>query len=309
MAPPGTPAVTTQPSTPGVTPNRPDARRLDELRSLRQQQQVGGRTIIQEPGRTIIREGDRTIVRHDEAARFSRNARDVQVLRRGANTETVVVRPDGSRIITVVDDNGRCCAASAATRGRDRDHRQRAPARPSLLGSDRRLAAAGAADPRERYIVEAESANPVLIYETLTAPPVDRIDAVIRSTRSAGPRAARPHAAGRYRHHHVRHRFLEITPDQAQALSVIAQAMLQAIQRNPRTVLLIEGHTDAVGLDVDNLSLSDRRAEAVAQALSTSSACRRKTSSPRATASSIRRSRPRRRNAATVASRCATSPH
>ena len=30
---------------------------------------------------------------------------------------------------------------------------------------------------------------------------------------------------------------------------------------------LIEGHTDAVGSDVDNLSLSDRRAEAVAQVL------------------------------------------
>ncbi len=32
-------------------------------------------------------------------------------------------------------------------------------------------------------------------------------------------------------------------------------------------MFLIEGHTDAVGSDVDNLSLSDRRAEAVAQAL------------------------------------------
>jgi outer membrane protein OmpA-like peptidoglycan-associated protein len=33
-------------------------------------------------------------------------------------------------------------------------------------------------------------------------------------------------------------------------------------------VFLIEGHTDAVGSDVDNLSLSDRRAESVAIALS-----------------------------------------
>ncbi len=30
---------------------------------------------------------------------------------------------------------------------------------------------------------------------------------------------------------------------------------------------MIEGHTDAVGSDVDNLSLSDRRAEAVANIL------------------------------------------
>ena len=33
-------------------------------------------------------------------------------------------------------------------------------------------------------------------------------------------------------------------------------------------MFLIEGHTDSVGEDVDNLSLSDRRAEAVAQVLS-----------------------------------------
>ncbi len=33
-------------------------------------------------------------------------------------------------------------------------------------------------------------------------------------------------------------------------------------------MFLIEGHTDAVGSDVDNLSLSDRRATAVAQILS-----------------------------------------
>ena len=59
----------------------------------------------------------------------------------------------------------------------------------------------------------------------------------------------------------------EITPDQAQKLAAIAQGLNQAIARNPREVFLIEGHTDAVGSDVDNLSLSDRRAEAVAQVL------------------------------------------
>jgi OOP family OmpA-OmpF porin len=47
----------------------------------------------------------------------------------------------------------------------------------------------------------------------------------------------------------------------------VAQGLNRAIQRNPREVFLIEGHTDAVGSDDDNLSLSDRRAEAVAVAL------------------------------------------
>jgi len=43
--------------------------------------------------------------------------------------------------------------------------------------------------------------------------------------------------------------------------------MKRAIEQNPQTVFLIEGHTDAVGNEEDNLSLSDRRAESVAVAL------------------------------------------
>ena len=53
----------------------------------------------------------------------------------------------------------------------------------------------------------------------------------------------------------------EIPPDQAAKLQAIADGLNRAIQENPRAVFLIEGHTDAVGNDVDNLSLSDRRAE------------------------------------------------
>ena len=58
-----------------------------------------------------------------------------------------------------------------------------------------------------------------------------------------------------------------MTPDQAAKLSVIAAAMNRAIQANPREVFLIEGFTDAVGSDIDNLSLSDRRAQSVATVL------------------------------------------
>jgi outer membrane protein OmpA-like peptidoglycan-associated protein len=59
----------------------------------------------------------------------------------------------------------------------------------------------------------------------------------------------------------------QLTPDQIDELGAIAEGLNRAIDRNPREVFLIEGHTDAVGSDEDNLSLSDRRAEAVAVAL------------------------------------------
>jgi OmpA-OmpF porin, OOP family len=41
-----------------------------------------------------------------------------------------------------------------------------------------------------------------------------------------------------------------------------------AIAADPGEVFLIEGHTDTVGSEIDNLSLSDRRAESVALVLS-----------------------------------------
>ena len=53
----------------------------------------------------------------------------------------------------------------------------------------------------------------------------------------------------------------EVPPDQAAKLPAVADAINRAVPENPRAVFLIEGHTDAVGSDVDNLSLSDRRAE------------------------------------------------
>ena len=59
----------------------------------------------------------------------------------------------------------------------------------------------------------------------------------------------------------------QLKPRQIERLAVIADGINRAIQRNPSEVFMIEGHTDAVGNDVDNLSLSDRRAESVAVAL------------------------------------------
>ena len=107
-----------------------------------------------------------------------------------------------------------------------------------------------------------------LIYETLMAPPVETIERdysldEIRYNVELRDRMPRididtiPFAFGSW----------EVTPDQAQHLQFIADGIAQAIQQNPDEVFLIEGHTDAIGPDDENLSLSDRRAESVAQIL------------------------------------------
>ena len=110
--------------------------------------------------------------------------------------------------------------------------------------------------------------TPDLIYDTMEAPPVDRIDrrySLDEIRYSPSVRMLMPSIdlntinfeTGSW----------EIPPDQAAKLQVIADGLNRAIARNPREVFLIEGHTDAVGNDVDNLSLSDRRAESAAELL------------------------------------------
>lgn len=58
-----------------------------------------------------------------------------------------------------------------------------------------------------------------------------------------------------------------IKATEARKLADIGRLMQELLAANPREVFLVEGHTDAVGSAASNLSLSDRRAESMALAL------------------------------------------
>jgi outer membrane protein OmpA-like peptidoglycan-associated protein len=58
-----------------------------------------------------------------------------------------------------------------------------------------------------------------------------------------------------------------IPPDQLGSLVDLGLLIEESLDEDPSEVFLVEGHTDAVGSDVLNLALSDRRAETVALAL------------------------------------------
>ncbi|MFU8823866.1 OmpA family protein, partial [Yoonia sp.] len=58
-----------------------------------------------------------------------------------------------------------------------------------------------------------------------------------------------------------------ITAEQARSLVRVGILMEEMLLQNPREVFLVEGHTDAIGSESNNLALSDRRAESVALAL------------------------------------------
>jgi len=248
---------------------------MEELRGERHQSTEGTRTIIREPDRTIIREGGQTVIRHSEVDRFRYGAQDVRLERRGNDNVTVVVRPGGDRVVTVVDENGFLLRRSRILPdGREIiiiDNRPRgAGFRPGggYGGFFVNLAAPVIRMPRERYIVDDEDASPAILYETLIAPPIELIERPysldeIRYTAPLRDRMPRidlntvTFDSGSW----------ELGPGQVEKLAALAEGLNRAIEHNPREVFLIEGHTDAVGTDLDNLSLSDRRAESVAIAL------------------------------------------
>jgi OmpA-OmpF porin, OOP family len=246
-------------------------RRLDEARGERRETQEGGRTVFTEPGRIIIRDPNgQSFIRHDEQERFRFGARDIQTQVVGGETRTVVIRPDGSEIITVVGRDGQLLRRIRRDQqGREIiiiDNSYRDPR--SVGGFYVDLPPPVIRIPYDRYIVDAGEASPDLIYDTMEAPPVERIErrySLDEIRYSPSVRQLMPSIdlntinfeTGSW----------EIPSDQAARLQVIADGLNRAIQRNPREVFLIEGHTDAVGNDVDNLSLSDRRAQSAAELL------------------------------------------
>jgi OOP family OmpA-OmpF porin len=233
--------------------------------------QEGGRTVIFEPGRIIVRDpSGQEFVRHDEMDRFRYGARDIRVQREGAETRTVVIRPDGDEIITVTAPDGQLLRRIRRDReGREIiiiDNTYRDPQAVGGFYVD--LPPPVIRMPMNRYIVEADEAPPDVIYDTLEAPPVDRIErrySLDEIRYSPSVRQLMPSIDLNSINFDIGS--WEISPDQAAKLQVIADGLNRAIQRNPREVFLIEGHTDAVGNDTDNLSLSDRRAESAATLL------------------------------------------
>jgi outer membrane protein OmpA-like peptidoglycan-associated protein len=122
---------------------------------------------------------------------------------------------------------------------------------------------------RDKYIVDYDEASEEDVYEALSAPPVERLDRgysleEVRYGRGLRERMRRvdldaiTFAFGSW----------EVEESQYSKLERVARALKRVLRRNPDEMFLIEGHTDAVGSDIDNLSLSDRRAESVAIILS-----------------------------------------
>ncbi len=191
----------------------------------------------------------------------------------GDRYRQTVIRPDGTRIVTVWNRDGeiirRVKVLPDGTRivlvyypgdGRDRDD-WRDP------GDD--LPPFYLPIPVNEYVLYSESADEDRIEDFLSEPPLEvasRVYTVDEVKRSA-----------RLRDTVRRVEIGDLTFDtgsaqlgreQVGSLGKVAEAMKTILERNPGEVFLIEGHTDAVGSDESNLVLSDDRAETVANLLS-----------------------------------------
>ena len=234
-----------------------------------------GQRYIQEPGnRTIFTVNNQQFIRHDETANFNFYGGRPQTQRGpGGDMVTNIYRPDGSRIEVEVDPWGR-----PLRRVRYLPDGQRFilfENRPLAAGLG--LAALGALAvtlpppplPPQDYVVNAGFASEDDIYGALQAPPIMPLDRVYSLDEVLASVSLRERMRSiSIDSIHFEFGSSEIGPDQAVMLESVAAAMHDMANHNPGEVFLIEGHTDAVGSDIDNLSLSDRRAQAVADVLS-----------------------------------------
>ncbi|MCF6097919.1 OmpA family protein [Mesorhizobium muleiense] len=249
----------------------------DEENIRRRRERPRGVDVVRELGdRVILQFNNQTIVESDDAPRMRRGARNVYYEELSSNrTREIVERDNGIQIVTIRNRYGDVVQRSRiAPDGReyvlsyvDERHYEddgdwRDP------GDD--LPPIRIDIPREEYILDSEEVeDPDDYYAFLEQPPVERvqrlysIDEVKRSARVRD-------IARRIDLDSLNFEFgsASIPETEVQKLEGVASAMEKLLEKNPAETFLIEGHTDAVGKPEANLALSDRRAEAVAEALS-----------------------------------------
>jgi len=237
-----------------------------------------GDMVDQRAGRVIFELGGGQLyvrpVVPDEGGRLLYGARDVDVQQLpGGRTRSVVHARDGGQIITVRNRYGDILRRIKVLPGGreivlidnrpDFDDSRRGP--PIL----RNVPPPRVTIPQRRYIMDLGRASRADIRWALLAPPVAplprqfTLNEVLRNqqVRAYSPRIDLDTITFDFGS-------ATIGADQMPALYELGYEMEQVIAENPDEIYLIEGHTDAVGSDYDNLFLSDRRAEAVAVALS-----------------------------------------
>lgn len=225
--------------------------------------------------RIVFQFGDQLLVENQDSTRLTgkNGERTIEDLRRGRTRETIT-RQNGSKVVTIYNRNGDILRRSRFTpEGREIVMVSVSEDRESDLlewrDPGRDLPPLRLSIPARDYVMDADQADERQVIDFLDQPPVESvrrlysIDEVKRSARIRD--SVRRLEIGGLTFNTGK---ATISPDQVGALTNTAKAMLRMLDDNPAETFLIEGHTDAVGSDISNLDLSDRRAETIAIVLS-----------------------------------------
>jgi outer membrane protein OmpA-like peptidoglycan-associated protein len=225
--------------------------------------------------RIVFQFNNQVIVENKDNQRLEQNADETYIERlRNGRTRETIVRADGSEIVTIYNRNGDIVRRSRFTPDGeeyvlvyvDESYEEdllewRDPALdlgPLQLDI-----------PVSEYVLDADEANEDELVQFLDQPPVERVQrlySINEVKRSARVRdMVRRLEVGGLTFETAK---ATIPVDQISSLTNVANAMLDLLDKNPAETFLIEGHTDAVGGEIYNLELSDRRAETVAVILS-----------------------------------------
>ena len=267
------------------------AKQPRNLNAIKQQRsrtfdKATNRVIIKEPGnRVIVRQNNRAVILKNDSDRIARVAKTRSITRSDGTNVTIIQRPNNNSVYNVTDTNGQLVRRYRRNaQGQEQniiDNRRRDKfGRNLALGVGIGAGVAVGAlllksivdvppprvdVPRRKYIVDYDQADDEDVYEAFSAPPVERLER--RYTLD------QVRATPRLREHMRRVDLNDINFDtgsweveesQYGKLDRVARAMMRVIDRDANEVFMIEGYTDAVGSENDNLTLSDRRAESVA---------------------------------------------
>jgi len=231
---------------------------------------LGGRVVEDQGDRLIVEQDGQFFVRRDESSLLRDGDAEVRLERlNGGLTQETITRNNGVQVITIRDEGGFVLYRSRIRRdGREVvliDNRGFDDPGEIFIGD---LPPLQLQIPQERYIVPARRADYEVIFDTFAAPPVVEVEETFTLRQVRENERVRD-LVRRVDLDSITFETGQATVRQSQVplLEDIARAALALVDRDPTTLLLVEGHTDAVGSDISNLALSDRRAETVARIL------------------------------------------
>jgi outer membrane protein OmpA-like peptidoglycan-associated protein len=216
--------------------------------------------------------GDRVVVQRGNGDYYLYRDDDTLLRRPGSNvrtetfrdgsTRTIVERGDGTQVVTIRDATGRVLRRATY------DDLGREIVLIDDLYPEERINVATLPPPRGRVISLSTSEEDALLRARMAALDAEELGRSfsLRQIRDI-PQVRQLAATVDVNSITFDSGSAAIKAEQAESLASLGRFMQSMIRENPNEIFLIEGHTDAVGPAALNLTLSDRRAESVALAL------------------------------------------